>query len=158
MNKPLQTLKLHVNRPPLSTVHVPICQGSKEKKKKKIFDLITSLYCNPSPSHCSMAFKPNRLFLNANFEGYKLSSEKLPTVCRDFAGRVDTVKLTDERQRSYQHVKALTMRNQLTVDPWESKSVYWRTEDGLIMKGTLQVCREVSIMQILVLFVFTIHV
>lgn len=92
-----------------------------------------------------MAFKPDRHLLNANFEGYKLSSEKLPTICKDFAGRVDTVKVSDDYQRSYQHVKALTMRNQLILDPWEPRSVYWRTEDGSLMRGTLQTSQSLAI-------------
>ena len=84
-----------------------------------------------------MAFKPNRELLNANFEGYKLAEDALPSFSKDLAVGVSVAKLKDE-QFSYQHVRACSLHNHLVMDPEEDSSVYWYADDCTIQHARFE--------------------
>ena len=91
-----------------------------------------------------MAFKPNRDLLNANFEGYKLSSSSLNCGSRALEGAVHEARLKDG-DFSYQHMRAFSLHNHLTVDIYDDSCVYWCTEDGSIQRATYLVsCASVA--------------
>ena len=79
-------------------------------------------------------FKPDGEKLNANFDGYKLGKESLACVSRSFKGEVRVARLKEE-DFSYQHVRAFSLCNHLTVDSWDEQSVYWCTNGGAILRG-----------------------
>lgn len=85
-----------------------------------------------------MTFKPDRDKLNANFEGYKLGKQPLLCITQSFDGQVRVARLK-EADFSYQHVRAFSLYNHLTADPWDECSVYWCTNNDTILRGTYSV-------------------
>lgn len=81
-----------------------------------------------------MTFRPDRDKLNAHFEGYRLGRRTLTCVSQSFAEDVRIARLKGD-DFSYQHVRAFTLCNHLTVDPWDGDSVYWCTRNGAISRG-----------------------
>ncbi|XP_064393897.1 nudC domain-containing protein 1-like [Halichondria panicea] len=82
-----------------------------------------------------MAFKPNRDLLNVNFEGYKLSLSPITCLSCAIQGEVHAATLK-EGAFSYHHVRAFSLHNHLTPDPYDESSVYWCNKDGSIQRGT----------------------
>ncbi len=85
-----------------------------------------------------MAFKPNRDLLNVNFEGYKLSLSPITCLSCAIQGEVHAATLK-EGAFSYHHVRAFSLHNHLTPDPYDESSVYWCNKDGSIQRGTYAV-------------------
>ena len=85
----------------------------------------------------AMAFKPTGEFLNANFEGYKLAEDRLPSFSKVLSVGVNVAKLRDE-QFSYQHVRAFSLHNHLVMDPGDDSSVYWYAEDCTIQQARFE--------------------
>ena len=85
-----------------------------------------------------MTFKPDRDKLNANFDGYKLGKDSLSCITQSFDGEVRVARLKEE-DFSYQHVRAFSLYNHLTVDPWDGQSVYWCTSNGSVLRGRYMV-------------------
>ena len=84
-----------------------------------------------------MAFKPTRELLNANFEGYKLAEDALPSFNKDLSVSINVAKLKDE-QFSYQHMRAFSLHNHLVMDPEDDSSVYWYAEDCTIQHARFE--------------------
>lgn len=74
--------------------------------------------------------------MNVNFEGYKLSQNRLGIVNKQLPSTVKVVQLKDE-DFSYQHIKAHTLHNHLHFDPSDASSVYWCAENGSIVKSSV---------------------
>ncbi len=89
-----------------------------------------------------MAFKPNRDLLNVNFEGYKLSPSPIKCVSSDIAGAGVHIATLKDGDFSYQHVRAYSLHNHLTADPYDQSTVYWTSADGSLQRGTYQVRLE----------------
>lgn len=78
--------------------------------------------------------KPNRLLLDPNFDGYKLSLQEIPIIKRIFKPRVDRV-LLGHNQYSVIHAKLFGFHNHLVGDEFdENGSVYFIDEDWNINK------------------------
>ncbi|WAR13499.1 NUDC1-like protein [Mya arenaria] len=65
----------------------------------------------------SMELRPDRNLLHPNFEGYKLSLDKLPTYSKEINDGVCSKELSDD-QFSYHHAKLFGVHNSLVADPW----------------------------------------
>ena len=92
-----------------------------------------------------MVFKPAREKLNAHFEGYKLGKQSLQCVSQSFEGPVRVARLKED-DYSYQHVRAFTLCNHLTVDTWDDgRNVYWCTDSGTIFRGRYTVSLNASL-------------
>ena len=81
-----------------------------------------------------MTFRPDRDKLNAHFEGYRLGKKSLACISQSFAEEVRVARLQGD-DFGYQHVRAFTLRNHLTIDPWAGDSVYWIASSGAILRG-----------------------
>lgn len=77
---------------------------------------------------------PNKLLLNSNFDGYKLSLKEVPIVRRTFTSPVDKILLNSD-QYSVLHAKLYGLHNHLIPDPYnENNSVYFIDKDWNVIK------------------------
>ncbi|XP_053401647.1 nudC domain-containing protein 1-like isoform X2 [Mercenaria mercenaria] len=82
----------------------------------------------------SIELKANRNLINPNFEGYKLSLDKLPIYSTQVDNGTYSVTLTDE-QFSYHHAKLFGIYNHLVKDPWNTNTVYLIDNDWNIRRA-----------------------
>ncbi|XP_060596729.1 nudC domain-containing protein 1-like isoform X1 [Ruditapes philippinarum] len=82
----------------------------------------------------SIELKAERNLINPNFEGYKLSLDKLPVYCTQVDNGTYVTALTDE-QFSYHHAKLFGVYNHLVQDPWNLNAVYIIDTDWNIRKA-----------------------
>ncbi|TPP59134.1 NudC domain-containing protein 1 [Fasciola gigantica] len=80
----------------------------------------------------NVTLRPDRKLLDANFESYKLSLEKVPIFKTPVRGTVNFVPLTSSLSK--QHLKAYSCQNCLTVDPFHSGYVYYITSEGKVFQ------------------------
>ncbi|KAG5887854.1 hypothetical protein JTB14_005620 [Gonioctena quinquepunctata] len=87
--------------------------------------------------------KPNRLLLDSNFDGYKLSLEEIPSNKREFSNQVDRV-LLNTSQYSLLHAKLFGFHNFLTGDGFdENDSVYFFDTEWNLCKTYIDpICDE----------------
>lgn len=79
--------------------------------------------------------KINRDLINPNFEGYKLSLDKLPIYSTTITNGVYLTQLEDD-QFSFHHAKLLGVCNHLTLDPWDPNSVYYVDSQWNVKQAT----------------------
>lgn len=81
-----------------------------------------------------LELKPNRLLLDSEFEGYKLSLQEIPISKCTFKTKVDRI-LLGPNQYSILHAKLFGLHNHLIGDEYdENGSVYFVDEDWVINK------------------------
>lgn len=89
--------------------------------------------------------QPNRLLLDSNFDGYKLSLREISTKRRTFENTVDRILLTSN-QNSILHAKLFGLHNHLVGDDFdENGSVYFVDKDWSVNKVYFDsLCDELS--------------
>lgn len=89
--------------------------------------------------------KPNRLLLDSNFDGYKLSLREIPLKKRSFKNKIDRV-LLNSNQYSILHAKVFGFHNHLVGDEFaKTGSVYFVDEDWNVNKIYVDLlCDELS--------------
>ncbi|XP_060534478.1 nudC domain-containing protein 1 [Cylas formicarius] len=82
----------------------------------------------------SLELKPDRLLLDSNFDGYKLSLQEIPTFRKKLDVPIDPSHLTTS-QYSLLHTKLFGLHNHLFGDPFEhSQAVYFVDKDLNVRK------------------------
>ncbi|KAL4234041.1 NudC domain-containing protein 1 [Mactra antiquata] len=84
---------------------------------------------------CSIELKSKRDLLCPDFEGYKLSLDKLPQYSTKIENGVYNVTLSDD-QFSYHHARLLGVQNQIFADPWNLECVYLIDSQWNVIKAS----------------------
>ena len=107
----------------------------------------------------SESLRPDRSLLNAKFDSYKLSPNRLEVQSTSLATPVNTVTLKDD-VFSHLHVQALGWTNHLVVDKWNEKDgvelLFFVEENNSVNQVTVKVLWMLSnITYIYIYFIMT---
>lgn len=89
--------------------------------------------------------RANRSLLNAKFESYKLSLERLPIYPVDLGCEIHTVSVADN-EFSYNRIKTVSSHNNLHGDPFNERDCYFIDKNGHVrrLSVVIETCVENS--------------